>query len=175
MLALGAASTAVAQDVPDWPGIAEVGSNPGNAVQVDLGYLLAGLLGGGFGIGGAYERAITDQISVKGIGGFLTWPIAGYTFIDAYGEGRYYIFPTALNGPFVGGGAGATLATFDDGVTTETYFWPGILLEAGYKYTFGEDATSGFFGEAFVGFQSVFGSITGYGGFNYGFGLGYAF
>jgi hypothetical protein len=170
-----------AQDVPEnLPGVGEVGSNPQNAVQVDLGYLLAGLLGGGFGIGGAYERAFTDQISVKAMGGFITWSLVDATFVDVYGEARYYIWPTGLNGLFVGGGAGLTLVSYSSGTESFSYVWPGILGEVGYKFTFGDDPQSGFFAEPFLGFQGVFGSLDAditysYGGFNYGVGLGYSF
>jgi hypothetical protein len=182
VFALSATMTVAAQEVPEnLPGVAEVGENPGNAVQVDLGYLLAGLLAGGFGIGGAYERAITENISVKVLGGFVTSNFAlldlSYNQFDIYGQGRYYIWPLTVNGLYAGVGAGVTIVSFQSGSITDTSILPGLLIEAGYKFTLGDDASSGFFIEPFAGWQLTFGSIADIpiGGFRWGFGLGYAF
>jgi hypothetical protein len=144
---------------------------------------LAGLLTGGFGLGGAYELALDDQQSVKVQGGFYRSEFLGfsYTFLDVYGSYRYFLWDTALNGLFFNGGAGVVVASWnsDSAETSSTSVLPVLLVETGYKWTFGDDASSGFFAEPFGGWQLTLGSIdqTGvsYGGFRYGANLGWAF
>ena len=182
---MGSVFGLVAQERPDeLPGVNPEGNDPSNAVQIDLSYLLAGLVSGGFGLGGAYELALDDQQSAKVQGGFFrSGNIFGfsYTFLDVYGSYRYFLWDTALNGLFFNGGAGVVIATWnsDSTDTGSTSVLPVLLVESGYKWTFGEDATSGFFAEPFAGWRLTLGSFdqTGvtYGGFRGGANLGWAF
>lgn len=181
VMLVGAAGAAVSQDAPDLPGVASVGNNPSSAVQIDLGYLLVGLASGGFGIGGAYEFGITENISAKAMGGFISWSAFGHSasLIDVYGMGRYYIWPVAVNGLYIGAGAGATIASWSWDDESDSSLFPGVLAEVGYKFTLQNDGQGGFFLEPFLGFQQTFGTMAGIaysaGGARYGLALGWSF
>ena len=182
VMLVAAAGMAFAQDTPDLPGVAPAGQNPSNAIQVDVGYLISGLMGGGFGIGGGYEFALSDNFTGKVMGGFVTWSWfdTTWSFIDIYGQARYYIWPTAVNGLYVGAGAGVTIFDYSIG----SLVWPGIIADVGYKFTLADDGRGGFFLEPYLGFQALLGTggtgddvwlTPGYGGLRYGLGLGWTF
>jgi hypothetical protein len=165
-----------------FPGVNNEGDNPKMAVNVDLGYLFAGLLSGGFGIGGGFEFGFSDVISAKASAGFVSASYLGYgwTLIDITGTARFYFFKTGLNGPFAGVGGGVGIYSFTSdyyGVGTSAV-WPKFGAEAGYKFTVMNNGRSGFFVEPFVGFFYTISSgvaLGGLGGFGFGANLGWSF
>lgn len=171
-------------DSIQFPGVNNAGDNPKMAVNVDLGYLFAGLLSGGFGFGGGFEFGFSDVIAAKVSGGFVSANYLGYgwTLIDITGTARFYFFKTGLNGPFAGVGGGVGIYSFTDdywGVDGSAV-WPKFGAEAGYKFTVMNEGKSGFFVEPFVSYYyTIVGvagvSFGGLGGFGFGANLGWSF
>lgn len=176
----------------DLPGAAPEGQNPSNAIGIDTGYLFWGLTTGGFGIGGSYEFGLSDNFSAKIGGGYLSTFFGIVSIFDVYGQARYYIWPVALNGLYVGAGAGASIVSvswngtndFDDGFNddddtddSDTTVLPAFNAEVGYKFTLANEGQGGFFLEPNIGIQQSIGGLAGAlgGPFRFGVGLGWTF
>lgn len=132
---------------------------------------------------GSYEMAFGDSLSVKASVVYtpnLFW-LTQITYFDIVPEARYYfgpllrtalgnvsideslariVFPSALNGPFVGAGPVISSVTINggslvDGLATgeaAKAFGLGLVANAGYKYRIGDKNIS-FFVEPYVGLQ----------------------
>ncbi len=170
---VGVGSNAFAQNLP---GVAPQGSNPKNAVHLDLSWLFTGLISGGFGIGGAYERGLTPFLSLKITGGFMSF-YGGY-YINVLGGVRWYflnlgVADTAVNGPFVGASGGV-------GILELPYYGyggvvPEILFEGGYKFTVMNGGKSGFFAEPVIALLLIPGGVLRTAYFLFGANLGWSF
>lgn len=166
---VGVGSNAFAQNLP---GVAPQGSNPQNAVHLDLSWLFSGLITGGFGIGGAYERALMPFLSLKVTGGFVFWPYGSY--INILGGVRGYFLKGAVNGPFVGISGGVGIISFSGYGYSFSGVVPEILFEGGYKFTVMNGGQNGFFVEPVIGYLLAIGPVTA-GGFHWGVNIGWAF
>ncbi|MFP4564148.1 MAG: hypothetical protein ACLFRY_12650 [Spirochaetia bacterium] len=171
---VGVGSNAFAQNLP---GVAPQGSNPKNAVHLDLSWLFSGLISGGFGIGGAYERSLTPFLSLKITGGFMS--VYGGTYINVLGGVRWYflhlgVADTAVNGPFVGASGGVGIINFSYYGSSYSGVVPEILFEGGYKFTLMNGGQNGFFVEPVIGYLLAIGAVAA-GGFHWGVNIGWAF
>jgi len=166
---VGVGSNAFAQNLP---GVAPQGSNPQNAVHLDLSWLFSGLITGGFGIGGAYERALMPFLSLKVTGGFVLWPYG--SSITVLGGVRGYFLKGAVNGPFAGVSAGVNITS----ISLYGYSVSGVgfamLVEGGYKFTIMNGGQGGFFVEPVIGAMFAFGAGVGV-GFHWGANIGWSF
>ena len=169
------------------------------ALFVDLGYTIAYLLVGGFGIGLGWEGRINDSSTylISGNIGIYgrEWNSAyygkyGYTAFDFGIEGnyRYYFFKSAIDKLFIDGGLGYGMKswtyTYDRNGSNKTYSW-GVLyipVYAGYKIIIGP----GFVLEAHAGYRAGIKvsdpdgynsslSIPDFGGLIFGVAIGWAF
>jgi hypothetical protein len=157
-----------------------------NAVFVDVGPLIEGLIFGGFGLGVGYERALTDYWTVLGHGDYESILGGDLWALDIDVHGRYYFqLGPAVAGLFADLGLGYGLLSwkglFRDETVTASAFT--ISAKVGYKYIF----RPGFFLEPAVGYSFAIsgglkdstgekhtGDIGGT-GLNYGMSLGWAF
>ena len=151
------------------PGAAPEGNNPANAVHLDTTWLVNGLINGSFGIGAAYERALVSFLSLKVTGGFVFIP--GITYVNVLGGVRGYFLKGAVNGPFVGAGAGIQLAAY--GYGTAVGF--EILVEGGYKFTVTNGGKSGFFAEPVIALLLIPGGVLQTAYVLFGANLGWSF
>ena len=128
-----------------------------NTVFVDAGMTIMGLLGGGLGIGGGYERRITRHLSLLGNFDYLEMPYdtsSGTEKIKIIGgslHSRVYPLGTALTGWLVGLGAGYSYGfspALDDNIGV-----PYISARTGLKWILGK--TSGFVLEPALGYNMV--------------------
>ena len=149
------------------------------AVTVDTGYLLSGLLSGGFGIGGTFEYDFLDNVgasvkfgyvgvSILGVSMSMImpgvdvrfYPLAPKAGLYAFAGFQYWLITASYLGYSFSGGA------------------PLIDFGAGYKWVVGGE--SGFVVEPYIGYAltlgaSIAGSGFSVGGLEYGIRLGYAF
>jgi hypothetical protein len=156
-----------------------------NAVFVDFGSTIIGVMNGGFGIGFGYERALSDNFSVMVSASYIGFTIAGYKYdteylgISAGLRARYYPLSNPVGGWYIdiGGGYSYIGITYDEKATSNIFeagiltgwkfiFRPGFFLEPGIRYTF-------VFGE--INTPSGSASISAVGGFSFWLGLGWAF
>ena len=141
----------------------------------------------------SYERALTDQISVKGSVAYspnLAW-VSEISYLDLTAEGRYYwgshlkdfakdlpfgqdvtgkIFAEAISGLYAGVFGGTVSATgknlnSSDGLFDASFFGLGGGITLGCKYVFVGD-TFEFFGEPFAGLR-YYTTVGGAGGWTY--------
>jgi hypothetical protein len=144
-----------------------------NAISINLGTILLGLLSNGFGIAGTYEFAISNNFSINSGLSYLNMvdletsdSLTMYTLTIGP---RFYFSSNAVLGTYVG--AYPTLLGLTDGVSTETYF--GLLFELGYKWVLG--GSKGLYFEPWLGYSLYFGDASIMNGFSYGIGIGIAF
>jgi hypothetical protein len=131
-------------------------ANKKNYVFVDFAPLLAGVLLEGFGVGGGYERALTNYFSVVGYFDYLA--VKDAAAFDVLLRPRVYTSGTALSGFYIGGIIGYGMVIGGEGMVS-------FGAEAGWKYI----TASGLSAEPWLGF------VTGeYGGLKYGVTFGYA-
>jgi hypothetical protein len=154
-----------------------------NAVFVDLGYPLAGLILGGFGIGGGYERALLPQVSVRANVGYLGFSVSDYDFtgFDISAGARFYPLRTAVSKLYIEGALGyspISVTYKSEEASTNLFTVAGVV---GWKAVFGV----GFFLEPYIGYRYGIGELNLPSGLNsisysatglsYGIGLGWAF
>jgi hypothetical protein len=159
------------------------GAQEKNALFVDLGYPLVGLIYGGFGIGGGYERALLPQLSVYGNAGYVGFTLEDLDYLefDVSAGLRYYPMGNAVRGFYIGGLAGVSPITMSYGSDRASSFPVTVAGLVGWKII----TASGFFWEPYLGYRFVFGEVklpAGTGQFNYdpegpafGIGIGWAF
>lgn len=125
-----------------------------NAININLGTTVTGLIIGGWGIGGGYERALGDVVAIKLNGDYVSGNIFGtpISYWDAVASLRFYTEAKAVEGFVVdlGGGAfGLNIGTYEGII-------PFAQATLGYKWNFG-----GFFFEPSIGYQLAFAEIAG--------------
>jgi hypothetical protein len=154
-----------------------------NAVFVDLGYPIAGLLLGGFGIGAGYERAFLPQISVRGNVGYIGYSNSDLDFMGFdIGAGlRYYPLSSAVGKFYIEGGfVYSPILIKHKGEEAASNIFV-IAASLGWKVIY----KTGFFLEPYIGYKIGIGELNmpkglssvSYdpSGLAYGIGLGWAF
>jgi hypothetical protein len=159
------------------------GAQEKNALFVDLGYPLVGLIYGGFGIGGGYERALLPQVSVYGNAGYVGFTLEDLDYLgfDVSAGLRYYPMSNAVRGFYIGGLAGVSPITMSYSGDRTISFPVTVAGLVGWKGI----VAGGFFWEPYVGYRWVFGEMklpAGVGqtdydleGLTFGIGIGWAF
>ncbi|MDR2376954.1 MAG: hypothetical protein LBD96_11025 [Treponema sp.] len=157
-----------------------------NAVFVDLSYPLMGLIYGGFGIGGGYERALLPQVSAGGNFGYVGFSLENIEYLgfDIRADIRYYPLGTAISKFYIGAIASCSSISITYNSSRQTSYPFTVAGIAGWKGVSG----SGFFWEPYVGYRKAFGELklpAGTGnidhlsnlinGLVFGIGLGWAF
>jgi hypothetical protein len=137
-----------------------------NAVFVDFGSTIVGVLLGGFGIGLGYERGIADNLSAIITAGYIGYKIEKSTVIvnDTEYLGvsggvhlRYYPLSEAVKRWFIDiGGTYSYMEITFDGIKAESNVVEVAAL-TGWKFVFGE--SGGFFLEPGLGYRFIFGDI----------------
>jgi hypothetical protein len=137
------------------------GSSKQNYLFVDFAPLLVGLIGGGFGTGVGYERAVIKHFSIAGYFDYIT--LDGASGFDVLVRPRLYPFGSTVNRLFIGGILG-----YGSGEIRNYYYyyseWESFSVftygvEAGWKFVFG----SGFAIEPWLGYTfSEYGVTLGY-------------
>ena len=141
---------------------------PKMAVSVDTGYLLSGLLSGGFGIGGAFEYKILNGVSAAAKFGYYGLSV-GYASasVTAPGfEGRWYFMSPGLSGGFLGVGISYYLLNVNLDYTSlgyDKYSFSGgapvLDINFGYKWIIGGES-SGVVIEPYAGYGAGLTPIT---------------
>lgn len=159
-----------------------------NAVFVDLGYPILGLISGGFGIGLGYERALLPQLSVRGNVGYLGFDATDsnsntlkYVGFDLVAGLRYYPLNSAISKLYLEGAFGVSPISMTYKGEKVNSSPVTIAVTAGWKAVFG----GGLFLEPYVGYRRAIGEVKfpnnapsisyDVNGLTYGFGLGWAF
>ncbi|MDR0670029.1 MAG: hypothetical protein LBF95_08100 [Treponema sp.] len=154
-----------------------------NAVFVDLGYPIMGLIFGGFGIGGGYERAALPQVSISGNVGYVGFTLndVEYLGFDISAVIRYYPSGMAVSKFYIGAMGSCSPLSITYNGSKETSYPLTVAGMAGWKNVAG----GGFFWEPYVGYRKSFGELklpAGLGNLDYeltglmfGVGLGWAF
>jgi len=149
-----------------------------NAININVGTTVVGLVLGGFGIGAGYERALSHAVALRLNGDYMSIKVLNesYSIFDAILTARWYPENKALEGFFVEGGGGIWGVGVPTSLNLKQSNWifPGVQLDVGYKWNF-----NGFFFEPLIGYQLAFGGIEGStfraGGFLIGINVGFAF
>jgi hypothetical protein len=160
-----------------------------NAVFVNFGSTLVGVLAGGFGVGLGYERGLSDHLSVQAVFSYIGFSTKGSQFIadtEYLGIGfeahaRLYPLGTAVQGLFldVGGEYSYISVEFNEKLESSIF---RAEAKAGWKFVFG--GGSGFFLEPGVCYGIIFGelklpagaaSVPAVGGLGFWLGMGWAF
>jgi hypothetical protein len=128
-----------------------------NAVFVDAGYLLLGLIYEGYGLGGGYERALLPQLSVRGNVGYMNFLLdgLGYRGFDINAALRYYPSGEAVHKFFIEGIASYTPLSLTYNSSREDSNIFALALTVGWKSVFG----GGFFLEPSIGYRKAFGDM----------------
>ncbi|MDR0731267.1 MAG: hypothetical protein LBF63_06320 [Treponema sp.] len=128
-----------------------------NAVFVDAGYLLMGLIYGGFGIGGGYERALLPQLSVAGNFGYVGFSLENMEYLgfEIRVDVRYYPFGTAPGKFYIGAVTSCASISITYNSSRETSYPVTVAGIAGWKGVSG----GGFFWEPYVGYRKGFGEL----------------
>jgi len=158
-----------------------------SAVFVDLGSTIAGVMGGGFGIGFGYEQGIADNISLLVNASYIGFTIDGgilnhdteFLGISAGLGVRYYPLNNPVNGWFFDVSGIYSYINIKHGDEAVSNLFEMRLL-TGWKFVF----PSGFFLEPGLRYTIVFGdikmpagaaSVPSVGGLGLWLGLGIAF
>jgi hypothetical protein len=164
---------------------AQEAPSPSNAVFVDFGSTIIGVLFGGFGIGLGYERGFTKNFSALIKASYMGFTIQGSPYDTAFLgvstglHARYYPLGDAVKRWFfdVGGDYSYIEVTYGDKMDSHI-FELGALT--GWKFVYG----GGFFLETGLGYKFIFekinaptgsASIPAMNGFTLWLGMGWAF
>jgi hypothetical protein len=167
--------------------VSSFGQEIPNAIFVDFGSTILGVLIGGFGVGLGYEHGLTDNFSTLINASYIGTTIKGqglydteFLGISAGLQARYYPLGSSIRRWFVGilGNYSYFSITYGDKIESNV-FEAGAL--SGWKFVF---ESSGFFLEPGLGYTLVFQdiktpvgatSIPQTSGFRLWFGMGWAF
>jgi hypothetical protein len=156
--------------------------HPNTAINVNIGPTIAGLLFGGFGIGGGLELALSEPLAFRINANYMSFSYSlftvssSFTYVSISPTIRVYPLSIAIEGLYIGGGAILYLFTSGASVggssSNGALFIPSIDFEFGYKTNI-----SGFFIEPNLRYNILFVSDlnVAVGGLNYGFNIGYCF
>ncbi|MDR2803505.1 MAG: hypothetical protein LBB22_04350 [Treponema sp.] len=140
-----------------------------NAVFVDFGTTISGVLLGGFGIGLGYERGLSDYISVMISAAYIGFVLEGETFgsytrpdtiytgISVGAHARVYPLADVVRRWFIDVGGNYSHITIEFGDKADSDLFE-IGAVTGWKFVFGD--SSGFFLEPGLGYTFVFGDIN---------------
>jgi hypothetical protein len=141
-----------------------------SAIALDTGYLISGLMSGGFGIGATYEYDFADNMGLAFKVGYVGVSSYGYTISMFMPGADFRLFFMA---PKAGLYAFAGFQYWIMSVASYGFSFPLIDFGVGYKWVTGGE--SGFVVEPYIGYALALGSYVAGGGLEYGVRLGYAF
>jgi hypothetical protein len=159
-----------------------------NAIFVDLGSTITGVIGGGFGLGLGYERGISNSFSVMVNASYIGFTIKGFThdteFLAIAAGLGIRCYPLAIHNPVKGwffdiGGAYSHINIKHGEEAVSNLF--ELRLLTGWKVVFGQS----FFLEPGFRYTHAFGDVNmpigsdlsadSLSGFSMWFGMGWAF